>query len=90
MRKVSALIGFSLGLLASIGIVLWTGAPRRVNYAFVGDDSQYSEFLGMPGLMAALGRRFAGSGCSPRLRCRRADVEGARVTRIPREVARTA
>ncbi|OZD79604.1 hypothetical protein CH273_15640 [Rhodococcus sp. 05-339-2] len=54
MRKVSALIGFSLGLIASIGIVLWTGAPRRVNYAFVGDDSQYSEFLGMPGLMAAL------------------------------------
>ncbi|WP_143546520.1 hypothetical protein [Rhodococcus sp. 06-418-5] len=40
--------------MASIGIVLWTGAPRRVNYAFVGDDSQYSEFLGMPGLMAAL------------------------------------
>ncbi|OZC85874.1 hypothetical protein CH274_03335 [Rhodococcus sp. 06-418-5] len=54
MRKVCASIGFSLGLLASIGIVLWTGAPRRVNYAFVGDDSQYSEFLGMPGLMAAL------------------------------------
>ncbi|OZC79420.1 hypothetical protein CH251_00495 [Rhodococcus sp. 06-462-5] len=54
MRKVSTLIGFSLGLIASIGIVLWTGAPRRVNYAFVGDDSQYSEFLGMPGQSAAL------------------------------------
>lgn len=54
MRKVSALIGFSLGLIASIGIVLWTGAPRRVNYAFVGDDSQYSEFLGMPGPLGAL------------------------------------
>lgn len=54
MRKVSALIGFSLGLIASVGIVLWTGAPRRVNYAFVAGHSQYSEFLGMPGPLGAL------------------------------------
>ncbi|MDV8021267.1 hypothetical protein [Rhodococcus sp. IEGM 1330] len=54
MRKVSTLIGFSLGLIASIGIVLWTGAPRRVNYAFVAGHPQYSEFLGMPGPFAAL------------------------------------
>ncbi|OZD73242.1 hypothetical protein CH272_16290 [Rhodococcus sp. 05-340-1] len=54
MRKVSILIGFSLGLIASIGIVLWADAPRRVNYAFVGDDSQYSELLGMPGQLATL------------------------------------
>lgn len=54
MRKVSTLIGFSLGLIASIGIVLWADAPRRVNYAFVGGDPQYSEFLGMPGQMATL------------------------------------
>ncbi|MDZ7910297.1 MAG: hypothetical protein U5O16_00380 [Rhodococcus sp. (in: high G+C Gram-positive bacteria)] len=54
MRKVSTLIGFSLGLVASIGIVLWTGAPRRVNYAFVAGHSQYSDFLGMPGQFAAL------------------------------------
>ncbi|MCJ0979014.1 hypothetical protein MTX35_14975 [Rhodococcus sp. ARC_M12] len=54
MRKVSTLIGFSLGLIASIGIVLWTGAPRRVNYAFVAGHPQYSEFLGMPGQLAVL------------------------------------
>ena len=54
MRKVSTLIGFSLGLIVSIGIVLWSDAPRRVNYAFVAGHSQYSEFLGMPGQMAAL------------------------------------
>ncbi|MDI6626616.1 MAG: hypothetical protein QME72_02735 [Rhodococcus sp. (in: high G+C Gram-positive bacteria)] len=54
MRKVSTLIGFSLGLIASIGIVLWADAPCRVNYAFVGGDSQYSEFLGMPGQLATL------------------------------------
>lgn len=54
MRKVSTLIGFSLGLIASIGIVLWADAPRRVNYAFVAGNSQYSEFLGMPGQLAAL------------------------------------
>lgn len=54
MRKVSTFVGFSLGLIASIGIVLRDGAPRRVNYAFVGGDSQYSEFLGMPGQLATL------------------------------------
>ncbi|OZF35078.1 hypothetical protein [Rhodococcus sp. 14-2483-1-2] len=54
MRKVSILIGFSLGLIASIGIVLWADAPRRVNYAFVAGNSQYSEFLGMPGQLATL------------------------------------
>ncbi|OZE42162.1 MULTISPECIES: hypothetical protein [unclassified Rhodococcus (in: high G+C Gram-positive bacteria)] len=54
MRKASTFIGFSLGLIASIGIVLQDGAPRRVNYAFVGGDSQYSDFLGMPGQLATL------------------------------------
>lgn len=54
MRKVSTLIGFSLGLIASIGIVLWADAPRRVDYAFVAGNSQYSEFLGMPGQLATL------------------------------------
>ena len=54
MRKVCASIGFSLGLLASIGIVLWADTPRRVNYAFVAGHSQYSEFLGMPGTLGAL------------------------------------
>lgn len=48
MRKVCALIGFSLGLMASIGFLLWTNRPRRVNYAFVVDDSAYVEILGMP------------------------------------------
>lgn len=53
MRKVSTLIGFSIGLMVSIGIVLWVGAPRRVNFAFVAGRSPSWEFLGMPGPMAA-------------------------------------
>ncbi|MDI9893567.1 hypothetical protein QM797_02410 [Rhodococcus sp. IEGM 1381] len=47
MRKLFTLIGLSLGLVCSLGYLVWENRPRRVNYAFVVDDSAYTGILGL-------------------------------------------
>ncbi len=47
MRRLSTLVGLCLGLIGSLGYLLWEIRPRRVNYAFVVDSSSYIRSLGI-------------------------------------------
>lgn len=66
MRRLSTLVGLCLGLIGSLGYLLWEIRPRRINYVFVADDPSFIQslwqthttaliVLGLPILGAVLG-----------------------------------